>query len=115
LTRKVHERDPQCQATSYQKYPGEFFRLQLQSIQRAGEISTLTPQQVRVLMILSEGLFNKQIAFQLGVSKATVKAHVSTILQTGSCLRAYSQDVRSIGQRSTGQSAANYLSGYALP
>jgi DNA-binding NarL/FixJ family response regulator len=44
-------------------------------------LSTLTPQQVRVLMMLSEGLLNKQIAFELGVSEATVKAHVSAILQ----------------------------------
>jgi DNA-binding NarL/FixJ family response regulator len=42
---------------------------------------TLTPQQVRVLMMLSEGLLNKQIAYELGVSEATVKAHVSAILQ----------------------------------
>lgn len=44
-------------------------------------MATLTAQQVRVLMMLSEGLLNKQIAFQLGVSEATVKAHVSAILQ----------------------------------
>ncbi len=44
-------------------------------------LSTLTPQQVRVLMMLGEGLLNKQIAYQLGVSEATVKAHVSAILQ----------------------------------
>jgi DNA-binding NarL/FixJ family response regulator len=44
-------------------------------------MATLTPQQVRVLMMLSEGLLNKQIAFQLAVSEATVKAHVSAILQ----------------------------------
>ncbi|MGH6727680.1 MAG: response regulator transcription factor [Pseudolabrys sp.] len=44
-------------------------------------MATLTPQQVRVLMMLSEGLLNKQIAFQLSVSEATVKAHVSAILQ----------------------------------
>jgi DNA-binding NarL/FixJ family response regulator len=44
-------------------------------------MTTLTPQQVRVLMMLSEGLLNKQIAYQLGVSEATVKAHVSAILQ----------------------------------
>jgi DNA-binding NarL/FixJ family response regulator len=44
-------------------------------------MATLTPQQVRVLMMLSEGLLNKQIAFQLDVSEATVKAHVSAILQ----------------------------------
>ncbi|MFL9823821.1 response regulator transcription factor [Rhodoplanes sp. SY1] len=43
--------------------------------------ATLTPQQVRVLMMLSEGLLNKQIAYELSVSEATVKAHVSAILQ----------------------------------
>lgn len=47
----------------------------------AGRLSTLTPQQVRVLMMLGEGLLNKQIAFKLGVSEATIKAHVSAILQ----------------------------------
>jgi DNA-binding NarL/FixJ family response regulator len=44
-------------------------------------LSTLTPQQVRVLMMLGEGLLNKQIAFKLSVSEATIKAHVSAILQ----------------------------------
>jgi DNA-binding NarL/FixJ family response regulator len=44
-------------------------------------LATLTPQQIRVLMMLSEGLLNKQIAFRLGVSEPTIKAHVSAILQ----------------------------------
>ena len=44
-------------------------------------LATLTPQQVRVLMMLSEGMLNKQIAYELSVSEATVKAHVSAILQ----------------------------------
>ncbi len=44
-------------------------------------LSTLTPQQVRVLIMLSEGLLNKQIAYNLSVSEATIKAHVSAILQ----------------------------------
>ncbi len=44
-------------------------------------LASLTPQQVRVLMMLAEGLLNKQIAYELGVSEATVKAHVSAILQ----------------------------------
>jgi DNA-binding NarL/FixJ family response regulator len=44
-------------------------------------LATLTPQQVRVLMMLSEGLLNKQIAYKLSVSEATIKAHVSAILQ----------------------------------
>ncbi len=47
----------------------------------SARLSTLTPQQVRVLMMLSEGLLNKQIAYELSVSEATVKAHVSAILQ----------------------------------
>jgi DNA-binding NarL/FixJ family response regulator len=47
----------------------------------ARRLATLTPQQVRVLMMLSEGLLNKQIAYELKVSEATVKAHVSAILQ----------------------------------
>jgi DNA-binding NarL/FixJ family response regulator len=41
----------------------------------------LTPQQMRVLMKLSQGLLNKQIAYELGVSEATIKAHVSAILK----------------------------------
>ena len=44
-------------------------------------LATLTPQQIRVLMMLSDGLMNKQIAYELAISEATVKAHVSSILQ----------------------------------
>jgi DNA-binding NarL/FixJ family response regulator len=44
-------------------------------------LATLTPQQIRVLMMLSDGLMNKQIAYELTISEATVKAHVSAILQ----------------------------------
>lgn len=44
-------------------------------------LQTLTPQQTRVLGMLSEGLLNKQIAYELNVSEATIKAHVSAILQ----------------------------------
>ena len=47
----------------------------------ARRLSSLTPQQLRVLMMLSQGLLNKQIAYELAVSEATVKAHVSAILQ----------------------------------
>ncbi|MEO0730829.1 MAG: response regulator transcription factor, partial [Pseudomonadota bacterium] len=52
-----------------------------ESIDLVRRLSTLTPQQVRVLMMLGEGLLNKQIAYKLGVSEATIKAHVSAILQ----------------------------------
>ena len=44
-------------------------------------VATLTGQQIRVLMMLRAGLLNKQIAYELDVSEATIKAHVSAILQ----------------------------------
>jgi DNA-binding NarL/FixJ family response regulator len=47
----------------------------------AARLRSLTPQQLRVLMMMAEGLLNKQIAHELGVSEATVKAHVSAVLQ----------------------------------
>jgi DNA-binding NarL/FixJ family response regulator len=47
----------------------------------AALLNRLTPQQSRVLMLLSDGLLNKQIAHAMQVSEATVKAHVSAILQ----------------------------------
>ena len=47
----------------------------------AARIAKLTPQQVRVLQMLRQGLLNKQIAFELGVGETTIKAHVSEILR----------------------------------
>ena len=44
-------------------------------------LRSLTPQQVRVLMMLSEGLLNKQIADRLGVQLRTVKAHMTRIME----------------------------------
>lgn len=47
----------------------------------AEAIASLTPQQFRVLNMLNEGLLNKQIAYELNVSEATIKAHVTAILR----------------------------------
>jgi DNA-binding NarL/FixJ family response regulator len=48
----------------------------------AGEgLASLTPQQFRVLTMVCEGLLNKQIGFELSVSEATVKAHVTAIFR----------------------------------
>lgn len=47
----------------------------------AEAIASLTPQQFRVLGMLTSGLLNKQIAYDLNVSEATVKAHVTAILR----------------------------------
>ena len=47
----------------------------------AQRIRDLTPQQFRVLMMLADGLLNKQIAYELNVSEATIKAHMTAILK----------------------------------
>ncbi|WP_245165108.1 response regulator transcription factor [Stappia sp. 28M-7] len=44
-------------------------------------VATLTPQQLKVLRMICDGLLNKQIAYQLEVGETTVKAHVSEILR----------------------------------
>lgn len=44
-------------------------------------LADLTPAQVRVLRLIRHGRLNKQIAYELGVSETTVKAHVSEILR----------------------------------
>jgi DNA-binding NarL/FixJ family response regulator len=46
----------------------------------AERMAQLTPQQFKVLMSVSQGLLNKQIAYDMGISEATVKAHVTAIM-----------------------------------
>lgn len=47
----------------------------------AERLASLTPQQFRVLTMMSEGMLNKQIAYDLEVSEATIKAHVTAIFR----------------------------------
>ncbi len=47
----------------------------------AQRLRELTPQQFRVLQMLGAGRLNKQIAYDFGVSEATIKAHVTAILR----------------------------------
>jgi len=49
-------------------------------VELANRMAQLTPQQFKVLMMMSQGLLNKQIAYELTVSEATIKAHVSAIM-----------------------------------
>ena len=49
-------------------------------LELADRLTRLTPQQFKVLMMMSQGLLNKQIAYDLGVSEATIKAHVTAIM-----------------------------------
>ncbi len=44
-------------------------------------VKGLTPKQLRVLRCLKEGKMNKQIAEELFVTEATVKAHISAIFK----------------------------------
>lgn len=64
----------------------------------AKRIKTLTPQQLRVFMMLTKGLLNKQIAGEVNVSEATVRTHMTAIF-------------RKLGVRNRTQAvlAANYL------
>lgn len=47
----------------------------------AAQIASLTPTQLKVLLGVMQGLLNKQIAYELGVSEATVKAHMTAVLK----------------------------------
>lgn len=47
----------------------------------AEKLASLTPAQQRVMSCLSDGLLNKQIAFEMGISEATVKAHMTAIFR----------------------------------
>ena len=47
----------------------------------AAQIASLTPTQLKVLLGVMQGRLNKQIAYDLSVSEATVKAHMTAILK----------------------------------
>ena len=55
--------------------------LDQREVEATSRLAALTPQQFRVLSMVSSGLLNKQIAAELSVSEATVKAHVSAVMQ----------------------------------
>ncbi len=45
------------------------------------EVAGLTPTQLKVLLAVLDGQLNKQIAFQLGITESTVKAHMTAIMR----------------------------------
>ena len=53
----------------------------LHSLDVADALASLTPQQFRVASMLVEGLLNKQIAYELDVKEATIKAHMTEIFR----------------------------------
>jgi DNA-binding NarL/FixJ family response regulator len=44
-------------------------------------LATLTPTQIKVLRGVHSGLLNKQIAWDLGIAEATVKAHMTALMR----------------------------------
>lgn len=44
-------------------------------------IASLTPSQFRILVGLQQGRLNKQIAYDLGVTEATIKAHLTVVFR----------------------------------
>ncbi len=47
----------------------------------SSRVASLTQQQYRILMMFAQGLLNKQIAYDLHVSEATIKAHATAIFR----------------------------------
>lgn len=47
----------------------------------AAKVAALTPMQLRVLLGVLNGRLNKQIAYDLSISEATVKAHLTAIFK----------------------------------
>ncbi len=54
---------------------------------QATGLSKLSSRQVEILELMTRGLLNKQIAWELGVTEGTVKSHVSAILEKLGCDR----------------------------
>lgn len=54
----------------------------MQDARRCGAAKTLTNRQNQVLNLVAQGLSNKQIAYEMGVSEATVKLHINALLRS---------------------------------
>jgi DNA-binding NarL/FixJ family response regulator len=64
----------------------EAYRHRLKSVEHeelelANRVASLTPQQYKVLYLVAEGWLNKQIAYDLDITEATVKAHMTNIFR----------------------------------
>lgn len=62
-------------------WPHTAAEMRADELDMAERLRELTPQQYRVLLMLAEGQLNKQIAYDLNVSEATIKAHMTAIFR----------------------------------
>lgn len=59
--------------------PSGYYNSQVGNEPQESKIASLTPKQHKILMMFADGLLNKQIAYELGLSESTIKSHASTI------------------------------------
>lgn len=59
---------------------GIISRIETSDFRSAG-FAELTPTQMKVLQGVHSGLLNKQIAYDLGIAEATVKAHMTALMR----------------------------------
>lgn len=59
--------------------PDGEFNCNAQTVHVDDKIASLTPKQHKILLMFADGLLNKQIAYELGLSESTIKSHASTI------------------------------------
>lgn len=53
----------------------------VETAEMEARIASLTPSQLRILVGLKQGRLNKQIAWDLGVTEATIKAHLTGVFR----------------------------------
>ena len=76
---------PECDATELELATSEiaegktYFKVENRLAPATG-MAKLSSRQVEILELMTRGLLNKQIAWELGVTEGTVKSHVSAIL-----------------------------------
>lgn len=70
----------------------------------AERVASLTQQQYKILMMFAQGMLNKQIAYDLNVSEATIKAHATAIFRKLN-VRNRTQAVIAIGQLDISESS----------
>jgi two-component system, NarL family, response regulator DegU len=85
IRRVAHGEHPINEALSTRPKLAEQVLLQFQELSRRSEaeqfLSPLTPREMQILKYIGQGLLNKQIAAELGISEQTIKNHVTSILR----------------------------------
>ena len=85
IRRVAHGEHPINESLTTRPKVAEQVLLQFQELSRRNEaevyISPLTPREMEILKYIGQGLLNKQIALELGISEQTIKNHVTSILR----------------------------------